>query len=59
MVEVERLIPLVRFPDYVPYWLEWLVIKLLRTLIREWVRKLRVDKWRILDRKLESGLMTD
>jgi hypothetical protein len=41
-VEVEWLVPLVRFQDQRPYWLEWLVIKLMR----------------ILDGKGESGLMS-
>jgi hypothetical protein len=36
-----------------------LVIKLLSTLILDWARKLRVNKWRILDGKVESGLMSD
>jgi hypothetical protein len=43
-VEVEWLVPLVRFQDCAPYWLEWLVIKLISTLISDWARKLRVGK---------------
>jgi hypothetical protein len=41
--------------DCDPFRLEWLVIKLMRTLIWDWARKLRVGKWRILDEKVESG----
>jgi hypothetical protein len=40
MVEVEWLVPLARFQDCAPYWLEWLVIKLMRTLIRDRVGQL-------------------
>jgi hypothetical protein len=31
----------------------------LSALIWDWARKLRVGKWRILDGKVESGLMSD
>jgi hypothetical protein len=41
------LVPLMRFQDCPPYWLEWLIIKLLRTLIFDWARKLRACKWSI------------
>jgi hypothetical protein len=59
MVEVEWLVSLARFQDYVLYWIEWLVTKFIRTIISDWVRNLRVSKWRIQDGKVESGLMSD
>jgi hypothetical protein len=46
-VEVEWLLPLVRFQDCAPYWLEWLVIKLISSLIWDWARKLRAIMWSI------------
>jgi hypothetical protein len=48
-----------RFQDCTLYWIEWLVIKFISTLIWDWVKKLRVNKWRILDEKVESSLMLD
>jgi hypothetical protein len=32
MVEVEWLVPLTRFQDWDPFWLEWLVLKLMSDL---------------------------
>jgi hypothetical protein len=58
-VEVKWSVPLVIFWDCAPYWLEWLVITLMTTLIWDWVRELRVGKWRILNGKVESGLILD
>jgi hypothetical protein len=33
--------------DFDHYWLEWLIVKLISTLILDWARKLRDCKWSI------------
>jgi hypothetical protein len=33
--------------DFDHYWLEWLIVKLISTLILDWARKLRDCKWGI------------
>jgi hypothetical protein len=31
--------------DFDHYWIEWLIVKLMSTLISDWARKLRDCKW--------------
>jgi hypothetical protein len=47
-VRMTIVVPLVRFQYCAPYWIEWLVIKLMRTLIWDRETKLRASKWSII-----------